>query len=572
MRIGIAIADKHAVSPTPKVVSVEEAAKLVREAQADGEVVVLCHGCFDIVHPGHIRHLQHAARLGDRLIVTITGDSLVGKGTNRPLIPQELRAENLAALDCVSWVAVNPRPTAAEMLDLIRPDVFVKGREYEHNRDPRFALEKQIVERHGGRVVFTSGDVVFSSTALINALEDAASPFQATLRQLIAQHDLSSATIDPLIGSFQGKKVLVIGETIKDTYVICDRPAVAGESPMMTLRPLEYRSFDGGTAIIARHIAAMGGRPTLLTALPRTTDAEALRQRLAVERVDTRWISLDRPMVEKQRFLVGASKVMKLDLGGPLTLDAAHQKEFIALAAEAAREADAVIITDFGQGLFTSAMLTTLCETLRPIVPLMTGDISGRRSSLLAMRSMDLICPSESEIRDALHDHDEGLSSVTWRVLDITRSKAAIATLGPDGLIAFDRIPEAELSHDDWQTRLVAQHVPALAPYAVDQLGCGDALLAAATLTLASGGSLALAAVIGSVAAACEAQRLGNAVINAADLRRGVQRLCGAQLAYHAEPAATMIDPSQQHPTLAASPAQLGRPESARDHLPLAHA
>ena len=517
---------KTAVTRPVKIVSVHDAQSHVRAAQNHGEIVVVCHGCFDIVHPGHVRHLQQAAKLGDRLLVTITGDAMIEKGTGRPLIPQELRAENLAALDCVSWVAINPQPTAAELLEIIQPDVYVKGREYEHNRDPRFQLEKKIVERHGGRVVFTSGDVVFSSTVLINALEEAASPFQSTLRHLIAQNNITPERMDPLIAAFQGKRVLVIGETIKDTYVMCDRPAVAGESPIMTLRPLEYRSFDGGTAIIARHLAAMGAKPALLTGLPRTTDAAALCKRLEADGIQPNWVDVDAAMVEKQRFLVGTSKVMKLDLGGPLTLDAAHQEEFVSRAAALAVNCDAVVIADFGQGLFTSAMLNALCKTVRPLVPLMTGDVSGRRSNLLAMRAMNLICPSESEMRDALHEYDEGLSSVAWRMFDGTQSASAIVTLGAEGLIAFDRIPGSDLNREDWQTRLTAQHVPALAPYAVDQLGCGDALLAAATLTLAAGGSLVTAAVLGSVAAASQAQRLGNAVIGAPELRRGIRRFC----------------------------------------------
>jgi rfaE bifunctional protein nucleotidyltransferase chain/domain len=531
-----------------KIVPVSQAATLVGAAQARGETVVMCHGCFDIVHPGHVRHLQHAAKLGDRLLVTITGDAVMDKGAGRPLIPQELRAENLAALDCVDWVAINTQPTAADLLELIKPDVYVKGREYEQNRDPRFRLEREVVERHGGRVVFTSGDVVFSSTALISALEEAANPFQAALRHLIAQHEITPAAVDELIGDFHGKRVLVIGETIKDTYVMCERPAVAGESPMMTLRPLEYRSFDGGTAVIARHLSAMGAQPTILTCLPRTLETESLRRRLAAENVETQCIEVPGPPIEKQRFLVGTTKVMKLDLGGPLTLDAAHQQGFIAQAADLASAGggiDAVIIADFGQGLFTPAMLTALCCTLRAIVPLMAGDVSGRRSNLLAMRQLDLLCPSESEIRDALHDYDEGLSSVVWRVLDRTRSRAAIATLGPEGLIAFDRTADAEVNPENWQTRLTAQHVPALCPFAVDALGCGDALLAAATLTLAAGGLLGLAALVGSVAAACEAQQLGNAVIGAADLRRGIRRLCGAQLAYRTEPPAIIRQRSE---------------------------
>jgi sugar/nucleoside kinase (ribokinase family) len=142
---------------------------------------------------------------------------------------------------------------------------------------------------------------------------------------------------------------------------------------------------------------------------------------------------------------------------------------------------------------------------------------------------------------------------VTWRVLEQTESKAAIATLGEEGLIAFDRRPDAGDNAEHWQTRLNAQHVPALSPHAVDQLGCGDALLAAATLTLASGGDLVPAALLGSVAAACEAQRLGNAVISAADLRRGVRRLCDAQLAWHDGESATTVTTRSPHVAHAAT-------------------
>ncbi|MBY0261818.1 MAG: adenylyltransferase/cytidyltransferase family protein, partial [Phycisphaerales bacterium] len=154
-----------------KVVTHEQLLARRAEARAQGRKLVQCHGCFDIVHPGHLRHLRYARAQGDLLLVTITGDSMISKGSGRPLIPQELRAENLAALDCVDLVYIEPRPTAAELLGEVRPDVYVKGREYERNQDPRFKAEQEIVMRHGGRVVFSSGDVVFSSTALIAALE-----------------------------------------------------------------------------------------------------------------------------------------------------------------------------------------------------------------------------------------------------------------------------------------------------------------------------------------------------------------------------------------------------------------
>jgi rfaE bifunctional protein nucleotidyltransferase chain/domain len=539
------------VSGADKTVALAEAESLVRAAQRAGETVALCHGCFDIVHPGHVRHLKQAAKLGDRLLVAITGDAMVGKGPGRPLIPQELRAENLAALDCVAWVTINTLPTAVELLDRIRPDVYIKGREYEDNAAPRFLAEREVVHRYGGRVVFTSGDVIFSSTALIDALETSASPVQARLRRLIDQHDLRLDEIECVIDSFRGRRVLVIGETMVDTYVMCDRPDVAGEGPVMTLRPIEYRSFDGGAAIIARHLAVMGARPILVTALPSTPDATALRQRLISEGIAVHSIEVDRPLVEKKRFLVGTSKLMKLDLGEPITLDDAGRQRLASIAVDAAGACDAAIIADYGLGLMTPATLTALCRLLRERVDLLVGDVSGRRSNLPAMSEMDLLCPSEVELRDALHDFDAGLSAVVWCLLRETRSKSALVTLGDQGLIAFDGGQVGQAQPDDWSTRLRAEHVPALASHAVDALGCGDAVLASATLTLAAGGTLVLAGLLGSIAAAEEAQKLGNCIIGSAELRRGVRRIHEAQLTCDTDP--LTVNVSFSHDQLSAA-------------------
>jgi rfaE bifunctional protein nucleotidyltransferase chain/domain len=142
-----------------------------REAERHaGRAVVHCHGCFDIVHPGHIQHLQFARSLGDVLVVSVSADRHVNKGVARPLIPDDLRAASVAALECVDYVYVNAEPTAVELLAALRPDVYVKGSEYERSADSRFLAERETVIRHGGRVVFSDCGVVYSSTALIGSL------------------------------------------------------------------------------------------------------------------------------------------------------------------------------------------------------------------------------------------------------------------------------------------------------------------------------------------------------------------------------------------------------------------
>ena len=111
-----------------KILDRDRLIEAVTRARAEGRTVVQCHGCFDIVHPGHIRYLEFAKAQGDLLLVTLTGDPEIQKGQLRPYIPEELRAENLAALMSVDFVHVDPSPTAVDILGAVRPDEAVASR------------------------------------------------------------------------------------------------------------------------------------------------------------------------------------------------------------------------------------------------------------------------------------------------------------------------------------------------------------------------------------------------------------------------------------------------------------
>lgn len=513
-----------------KILSRAELLALRERLKREGRTLVQCHGCFDIVHPGHIRHLRFARAQGDLLLVSITGDGFVGKGEGRPLIPEELRAENLAELDCVDLVHIDRSATALDLLSDLQPDIYIKGSEYEHNNDPRFRAERDAVEASGGRVVFSSGDVVFSSTALIASMEHSVDPFHKRLARLTQRPELAMAELHGHIEKMRGRRLLVVGEVIRDTYVLCDQPEVAGESPVLTLRPIERRSYDGGAAVIARHAAAMGAKPTLLTVMPEGAASEEIRQRLTAEGVEVRSLPVGGTLPEKQRFLAGQQKVMKLDLVEPIVLDQARQRAFVGMAAEACGDGiDGAIVADFGLGLLGETLTRELTRRIRPMVGVMAGDVSGRRSSLLSMERMDMLFPSERELRESMRIFDEGVPAVAWKLLEHTKSASAIIKMGADGLVAFSRLPEPG---EGWERKLGSEHIPALATIAIDPLGCGDALMTAATLTRIAGGSLLAAGFLGAVAAATQAQRLGNLPVSATDLRQGVARVHAAHLAF----------------------------------------
>src|ERR1700674_3009626 len=113
--------------------------------------VIMCHGTFDIVHPGHIRHLLFAKSKGDFLVASLTSDDHIVKANFRPFVPQELRAINLAALEMVDFVVVDTEPTPLRNIGIIQPDFFAKG--YEYTKDglhPKTTDEKDAVEAYGG--------------------------------------------------------------------------------------------------------------------------------------------------------------------------------------------------------------------------------------------------------------------------------------------------------------------------------------------------------------------------------------------------------------------------------------
>ena len=163
-------AQRAARAARDKVTSVEQLGQIVARARASGETVVLAHGVFDLVHMGHVRHLEAARREGTMLIVTVTADAHVAKGEGRPVFTETLRAEALAALICVDLVAISPWPTAVEAIQLLRPDYYVKGQVGEEptRRSVRLQQEIATVRALGGDVRFTH-EIVFSSTALLNA-------------------------------------------------------------------------------------------------------------------------------------------------------------------------------------------------------------------------------------------------------------------------------------------------------------------------------------------------------------------------------------------------------------------
>src|ERR1700722_9084128 len=152
-----------------KIKSVDELCAAVGPPPRE-KTVVMCHGVFDLVHPGHIRHLLYAKTKADILVASLTADIHIAKAQYRPFVPQDLRALNLAALEMVDYVLIDEEATPLGNISRVQPDFFAKGYEYQEGGEhPRRQQEIDAVERYGGELLFTPGDIVCSSSALIES-------------------------------------------------------------------------------------------------------------------------------------------------------------------------------------------------------------------------------------------------------------------------------------------------------------------------------------------------------------------------------------------------------------------
>lgn len=493
--------------------SVDELVAVRERIRAEGKSVVQCHGCFDIVHPGHIRYLRFAASLGDVLVVSVSADDVVSKGPDRPYIPEDLRLDNLAELECVDYVTLSKQEWAGPVLEAIRPDIYVKGREYESKGDPRFAREKQIVEAYGGRVVLGSGDVVYSSTEIGRRKRNMLDMEQQKIERFCRANQIHAARLKNAISRFADLKVLVVGDAIMDHYAHCEGARVASESPIVSVKPISEEWFVGGAALIARQAAALGAKPTFVTSCDENESYERIAHTLERFGVTVHNLPVrGREPYTKTRFIVGAQKVFKVDWGNPSPIPIETTYELAGLLGDLAASHDGLIVTDFGYGLFGP----TLCEAISDLCtksgkPYFADVSTNGQANVLKFRGTEFVTPTEDELRFALGDAESGLSNLASRYLEASDSRGLIVTLGQRGALSFDPI---RISGN----RLQTHYLPALEIATVDAVGAGDVFLTGAALARLAGEPVPVGLYLGSALASISAANLGNEGVVLPDL------------------------------------------------------
>jgi rfaE bifunctional protein kinase chain/domain len=462
---------------------------------------IMCHGVFDVVHPGHVRHLLFAKSKAPILIASITADRHITKGLQRPHVPQDLRAINLAAFEMVDYVVIDRNATPIENLKLIQPDFLAKGYEYNASgMPPKTAEEAEVVRAYGGEIIFTPGDIVYSSSRLIDL--EAPSLKLEKLQIVMSRNGVSFDDLRQTLNRFDGRKLHILGDTIVDSYTYCAMIGGQTKTPTMSVLFEEKKDYVGGAAIIAKHCRAAGADVTFTTVLGEDELQKFVLEDLENAGVQVRpFIDRTRPTVNKNAIVVADYRLLKIDTLDNRSISDAMLDEM----AGAVRDtpADAVIYADFRHGIFNRRTINTLVEAI-PEAAFRVADsqVASRWGNITDFQGFDLITPNEREARFALGDQDSGIRALASDLYDASHCKLLILKLGERGVLTC-----RNNDHDSLDSFFVME---SFVEKLVDAVGAGDALAAYATLAMLASGSEVQATILGSIAAACECEFDGN--------------------------------------------------------------
>lgn len=467
--------------------------------------IVFVSGNFNVIHPGHLRILKFARECGDFLVVGVRDQ--INDGA---ILDEALRLEGVAAVSLVNH-AFLLHDAPEDFIRELKPDFVVKGKEHEHTSDP----EKAAVESGGGKLLFCSGDAMFSSVDFLKKEFSRRQP-AVIVKPLDfpARHGFTLDDLKKTVTSFAGMRVLVIGDLIIDEYIECDPLGMSQEDPTLVVAPVFSQQFVGGAGIVAGHARGLGTETSFLSIANDDAAAQFAEGKLNEYGASVTLLRDDsRPTTLKQRYRAGGKTLLRVSHLKQHWIDTDLQEQLVAAAKPLIRRADLVIFSDFSYGCLPQQVvdgIAALCEETG--VPFaadsqsssQVGDIGRFKNALL-------IKPTEREARLVLRDFTSGLITVITELQKSSNAKNIALTLGAEGVIAR-AAKTGKLS--GW----VDDRLPAFNAAPKDTAGAGDSFLISTALALASGADLWKGVYIGSLAAACQVARLGNIPLSASDI------------------------------------------------------
>jgi len=457
------------------------------------------YGNFNILHPGHLRLLKFAKESSDYLIVGLIADKDVD---SKIILDENIRLESINATSFVdeSFILdISP----FNFIKQFKPDIVVKGKEHENKEN----IEIELLNSYGGKLLFTSGEIGFSSLDLLHKeFSQANSSNISHSSPYLSRHSIKSSTLKDIIEKFSNLNILVIGDTIIDEYITCDPIGMSQEDPTIVVSPISNNKFIGGAAVVASHAKTLGASVTFISITGEDENhlfTESFLKDLNINTV--LYKDTTRPTTLKQRFRAHNKTLLRVNHLKQHSINKDIETSILNKLKENIHEFDLIIFSDFSYGVLTKNIIKKIKQLALEHNILMVADSqsSSQVGDISKFKNMSIVTPTEREIRLSLNDFESGLVVLSDKLQKKSNPKYIFTTLGSEGLMIYNS------NKND----LLTDNIPALNISAKDVSGAGDSLLTCSSMALAVGANIWQSAYLGSIAAAIQVSRIGNVPI-----------------------------------------------------------
>lgn len=464
--------------------------------------IAFVSGNFNIVHPGHLRLLKFAAEQADLLVVGVNADTASGV-----TVPQQIRVENVCSISMVDY-AVSLKVPAEVFIASLKPNVVVKGKEYEH----RDNAEQAAVDTYGGRLVFSSGELRFASLSLVERDFTNADVSSVTKPlDFPNRHGFQLGQLKSTLAKMAGVRVLVIGDLIVDEYVTCDAVGMSQEDPTIVVTPIVTKTFVGGAGGVAAHARGLGAEVRYCAVVGEDEAAS-----FALEALEGQGVRCDhfadatRPTTRKRRYRALNKTLLRVNHLRHHTPSADIQAKMLRAVEQALPDCDLLLFSCFNYGCLPQDLVDAITAKARDRDVMLAADsqASSQLGDVSRFRGMSLITPTEREARLALNDFETGLAFIGERLIHKAGAQNLVITLGAEGM----------LIHTLRDGTFLTDRLPALNPSPKDVAGAGDSFFMSSAMALRVGADIWQSSYLGALAAALQVSRVGNSPMTVAEL------------------------------------------------------
>lgn len=484
-----------------KILTLDEMIDKVKKLKDNGKVVVQSHGVFDIIHPGIIKHLNHARELGDVLIVSVMKDKDVHRGPGRPVFPENFRVENVASLQQVDYACIVDDEIPFKCIKRIQPDIFAKGQAY-NERDKKihekiFQKEKELYLGKS-HIIETEGFSFSSSSIINNFLDIYPEETKRFLENFKGKYSFSD--IVDRINALKDLKVLVIGDGIIDEYHYCDSLGKSGKANLVVSKYLSHEIFAGGTFAVANHIAGLCDNIQMVSLLGREDSREDFILKNLKPNIRAKFFyRKDSSTIVKKRYIHEylSQKLFEVCYLNDDFIKEECEKEVIDYLVSEVPKYDLVMVSNFGHGFITKKIIDTIKTYAKALaVNAQTNAANVGYNLITRYDAPDYVCLDESELRLSAQEKHADIEDVAKKIAKSINADCLVVTLGKKGSFG--------VNHDN------VNRTPIFSHKVVDTVGAGDAFFAYTAPCYAKGVPLDMLSFIGNAVGAIAVQIVCN--------------------------------------------------------------